>query len=196
MNVTEHYDMLVDEGNDPYRDPAPLREYMDKWDGAPFIAAMELSKDMTVLEIGVGTGRLAAKVAPLCRTLHGIDISPKTVSRATENLVNFKNAELICGDFSGYAFAHQYDVIYCSLTLMHFEDKKTFIKKVTDLLRPSGRFVLSMDKNQSEYIDCGTRKVRIYPDDPAIITELAKTTGLTVSDLFETEFATILVCTK
>ena len=35
--VKEHYDLLIDEGNDPVYDPMPLQEYMDKWDGQKFI---------------------------------------------------------------------------------------------------------------------------------------------------------------
>lgn len=63
MNVAEHYDLLIDENNDPFRDPAQLKAYMDKWDGNEFISAMMLTGDESVLEIGVGTGRLAARVA-------------------------------------------------------------------------------------------------------------------------------------
>jgi len=32
-DVITHYNLLIDEGNDPLNDPAPLRVYMDKWDG-------------------------------------------------------------------------------------------------------------------------------------------------------------------
>ncbi len=54
--VSKHYDMLIDENNDPVRDPEPLREYMDKWDGRQFIDSLQLTKRKSVLEIGVGTG--------------------------------------------------------------------------------------------------------------------------------------------
>jgi len=60
--VISHYDSLIDENNDPARDPKPLQEYMNKWDGQVFIDELELSTGKTVLEIGVGTGRLALKV--------------------------------------------------------------------------------------------------------------------------------------
>ena len=40
---------------------------------------MQLSKDKTVLEIGVGTGRLAVRTAPLCKGFYGIDISTEMV---------------------------------------------------------------------------------------------------------------------
>ena len=40
--IANHYDILIDENNDPVHDPEPLKEYMDKWDGQGFINKMEL----------------------------------------------------------------------------------------------------------------------------------------------------------
>lgn len=68
-DVVYHYDLLIDENNDPVHDPKPLQDYMDKWDGQAFIDIMELDNDKSVLEIGVGTGRLAVRVAPLMRSV-------------------------------------------------------------------------------------------------------------------------------
>ena len=51
--------------------------YMNKWDGAAFINALGLTHDKSVLEIGVGTGRLALRCAPMCKNLTGIDFHPK-----------------------------------------------------------------------------------------------------------------------
>ena len=30
MSVVKHYDFLIDEGDDPFRDPPVLQEYMNK----------------------------------------------------------------------------------------------------------------------------------------------------------------------
>mgnify|MGYP001039648359 CR=1 FL=1 len=49
-NVIRHYDCLIDEDNDPVRDPEPLKAYMDKWDGQGFIDKMQLSRSSSVLE--------------------------------------------------------------------------------------------------------------------------------------------------
>ncbi len=96
-DVINHYDSLIAENNDPVHDPKPLRDYMDKWDGEEFICDMCLDKGEAALEIGVGTGRLTVRVAPLCGRFTGIDISPKTVERARENLKAFGNTEIVCG---------------------------------------------------------------------------------------------------
>lgn len=195
-DVIQHYDLLVKENNDPVHDPKPLRDYMDKWDGQAFIDSMELNNNKSVLEIGVGTGRLAVRVAPLCGEFCGIDISPKTIDRAKENLAEYRNVELICADFLSYKFDRKFDVIYSSLTFMHIEDKQRVINKVATLLKYGGKFVLSIDKNQSEYIDTGTRRIKIYPDTKDKTVEYIKSAGLNIINQYDTEFAHIFVAQK
>ena len=194
--VSKHYDLLIDENNDPVRDPEPLRVYMDKWDGRQFIDSLKLTKEKSVLEIGVGTGRLAVRTAPECREFFGIDISPKTVKRAKENLKKQTNVTLVCGDFMSYEFGRKFDVIYSSLTFMHIKDKQAAINKVKTLLNIGGRFVLSIDKSQSDTIDYGTRKIKIHPDRKEDIAEYITQSGMSLIKVFETEFAEIFAAAK
>lgn len=196
INTIKHYDKLIDENNDPVYDSSELQEYMDKWDGPIFIESMQLSSEKNVLEIGIGTGRLAIKVAPLCGKFEGIDISSKTIERAKENLSEFNNITLFNGDFLKYTFEKKYDVIYSSLVFMHINKKQKAIDKVAKLLAEGGRFVLSIDKNKSRFIDMGNRKVKIYPDDSECIKRYFQKSGLRVVKEFETEFANIIVGEK
>lgn len=192
--IASHYDILIDENNDPVHDPELLKTYMDKWDGQGFINKMELNAEKSVLEIGVGTGRLAVRTAPLCKEFYGIDISTKTIERAKENLSSLKNIELICNDFLEHSFDRQFDVIYSSLTFMHISEKQKAFNLIADLLAPSGKFVLSIDKNQDEFIDIGTSKIKVYPDKPSDIEEYVSNANLKLSEHCETEFAHIFVC--
>ena len=195
-DVIEHYNKLIDEDNDPARDPKPLRDYMDKWDGEKFIESMRLDKSKSALEIGIGTGRLAIKVAPNCKSLCGIDVSEKTIQRATENLSMHQNINLICGDFTSFKFEEQFDVIYSSLTFMHIQDKLSAIQKIASLLRGNGLFVLSIDKSQNEYIDMGDRRIKIYPDTPDDIRSYLSISKLKIINEFETDHAHVTVSTK
>ena len=196
MDVKTHYDLLIEENNDPFCDPPVLRKHMESWDGQTFLDLMELSPSKTVLEIGVGTGRLAEKTAGRCRHLTGIDLSPKTIERARENLRHFTNLSLICGDFADYPFQESFDVIYSSLTMMHFADKKQVIGKMNALLNPGGLLCLSIDKNQSEWIDMGSRRIRIYPDTPQRTVTLAEQAGLKTKMIAEVENAYLLAFIK
>ncbi len=192
-DVIRHYDLMIDENIDPARDPEPLREYMDKWDGQRFIDSLQLTKEKSVLEIGVGTGRLAVRAAPECCEFCGIDLSPKTVKQAEENLKAHGNVTLICADFTEYNFEHKFDVIYSSLTFMHIRDKQAAINKVKSLLNIGGRFVLSIDKNQSDTIDYETRKIKIYPDNKEDIVKYITQSGMNLIKVFETDFAFVFI---
>lgn len=196
LNVVTHYDKLIDDNNDPFRDPPPLRKYMDKWDGQIFIDSMCLCRTKKVLEIGIGTGRIAAKVAPSCLKLLGIDISSKTIKRAKENLSDFNNIEFICANFFDYDFDETFDVIYSSLTMMHFEKKQRIIFKINELLNKNGIFCLSINKNLREYIDMGDYKLKIYPDNLDDITKYINLTDMNIVNQFETDFAYVFICLK
>lgn len=194
--VIKRYDFLISDNNDSVHDPKVLQNYMNKRDGQGFVDKMELNKDKSVLEIGVGTGRLALRVAPLCKRFCGVDISPKTINRAKENLIKLDNVTLLCGDFFALNFEQVYDVVYSSLTFMHFEDKQKAIAKAADLLNDGGKFVLSTDKNQDEFIDTKSGKMKIFPDTPAKIKSCISASGLILTDLYETEFANIFIAEK
>ena len=195
-DVIRHYDLLIEENNDPVHDPKPLKDYMDKWDGQAFIDKMDLDKDKSVLEIGVGTGRLAVKTVILCKDYCGIDISPKTINKAKENLANHKNVKLICDDFLSHHFNNLYDVVYSSLTFMHIHEKQSAINKVACLLKNSGKFVLSIDKSQEDFIDMGTRKITIFPDSPTEIKNCILNADLDLVECSDTELAHIFVAKK
>lgn len=194
--VAKHYDILINEGNDPVHDPEPLKAYMDKWDGQAFIDKMQLSNDKTVLEIGVGTGRLAVRTAPLCKVFYGIDISLETIKGAQKNLEQYQNVNLICDDFMTYYFNLTFDVIYSSLTFMHIKDKQSAINKVRELLKNGGLFVLSTDKNQDKFIDIGSNKIEVYPDTAEEILQCINNSEMKLLEHYETEFANVFVCKK
>ena len=157
---------------------------------------MQLSKDKTVLEIGVGTGRLAVRTAPHCKEFYGIDISPKTIKGAEKNLEQWENVNLICDDFMTHNFNVSFDVVYSSLTFMHIKDKQGAINKVQQLLNNDGLFLLSTDKNKDKFIDIGSNKIEVYPDVAEDIIECINNSGLTLIEHYETEFANVFVCKK
>lgn len=195
-NVSSYYDALIDKNNDPIFDPEPLKKHMDRWDGSAFIDLLDLNVSKSVLEIGVGTGRLVIRIAPLCRTFTGIDISEKTVEKAKQNLKRFNNVTLIHGDFSTFVFFEKYDVIYSSLTFMHFNNKADTIAKIYSLLNPSGNFVLSIDKSKNKYIECNGRTIEIYPDDPETTKTHLHNAKFVVESVIETEAAYLFSAKK
>ncbi len=163
VSVEKHYDLLIENDNDPVNDSLELQNYMDKWDGSVFIKSLHLDKSKSVLEIGCGTGRLLKKIIGTFESYTGIDISTKTIKRAKEHFTN-ENISFIVEDFISHKFNYSYDVIYSSLTFMHIKVKSRALSKIYSLLNLGGIFVLSIDKNQDEFIDTGYSKIEVYPD--------------------------------
>ena len=196
-SVRRHYDLLAEEGNDPVTDPPCLRDYMDKWDGQTFFDALALTGKEDVLEIGVGTGRLAVRILPLCHSFCGMDLSEKSLDRARVHLSAVGTAfSLICADFCSWETEKTFDVICSSLTFMHIQDKERALRKTAYLLRPGGRLVLSTDKNPAEELDYGSRKLQLYPDTPERIRAGIREAGLLLTAEQETEFAVIYTAVK
>lgn len=196
LNCITHYDKLIDMNNDPVQDADILRAHMDKWDGEYFLDALELSEEKVVLEIGIGTGRIAVRTAPQCANLYGIDVSPKTIERAMQNLSFTDNVVYILADYMEYNFDTKFDVIYSSLTLLHIKDKYAFFKKVSKDLKQEGRFVLSIDVKQDDFLDMGEYKVRVYPDNPTDTEKGLLSAGFFIENIIKTEYAHIFVCKK
>ena len=57
IDIESHYDLLIDEGDDPVHDPPKLKEYMDRYDGKTFFDALGDVKGQRILEIGIGNLR-------------------------------------------------------------------------------------------------------------------------------------------
>jgi len=194
--VRRHYDLLIDEDNDPVNDSKEMIDYMNRWDGQRFIEYMDLRKDKDVLEIGVGTGRIAQRIISNCHLFVGVDLSPKTIKRASENLKIYKNKILICDDFLRVDCKRSYDIVYSTLTFMHIKEKEKAIRKVASILKKSGRFVLSIDKSQEMILDYGTRKIEVFPDRPKETEKNIKNANMVIIEKFETEYAWLYAAEK
>ena len=196
ITVTAYYDALLAEGQDPVLDPPPLKRYMDGWDGEAFLEKMQITPTSSVLELGVGTGRLAVRVAPRSGRFLGVDIAPKTAQRARINLASFKNAAVLCADFLTYPFPTRFDIVYSSLTWMHIEKKAAALRKVAELLAPGGRFLLSIDKSKDSEIVFGEKRIAVFPDDAEETERLILASGLFLIEILETERAYIFIAKK
>lgn len=192
-----HYDLLLAEDNDPVLDPPALAAYMDGWDGEALLQALCLTPDCRVLEIGVGTGRLALRVLKRgCAAFTGMDISEKTLERAGRHLAAYEHAALIRGEFPADAPQGFFDRIYSSLTFLHIEDKRGACQWIASLLAGGGRCVLSLDKERADVLDMGSRKVRTFPDTPEEISFLLREAGLRVLPPVELERAYLVTAVK
>lgn len=107
------------------------------------VAANEL-RQMHVLEIGCGVGRLGVKLAPLAASYTGFDIAPAMVAEARSELSRFGNAR-VAGSHDGLVPSEvedrRYDFVFAWGVLIHtpLEMAKAIVARGCRLLAPQGR---------------------------------------------------------
>ena len=112
---------------------------------------------LRLLEPGCGTGRLtlmlAGKVGPKGRVL-ATDISPRMVAEARSKLerycqvsIHLGPAEALCG------YDATFDCVLCHQVFPHFEDKLNTLEKLTGMLKPDGRLLISHFISSAEIND-------------------------------------------
>jgi len=193
VNTREHYEWLVDEGFDAFEYSESLLAYQARWDGPTFYDLLGDLGEKSVLEIGVGTGRLAREViARGCRAFTGIDFSPKTVALAKEHFLREENAEIILADAESFVRPEAFDVAYSVLTFLHIEDKQKTLANIVKSLRPGGHLVLSINlvrytcaEGEEDWLDYGTRKVRLFSAPPASYVRWLEQLGCQVDEPVE-----------
>ena len=197
VSAREHYDLLIAEENDPVLDPPALAAYMDGWDGEALLSALLLTPLCRVLEIGVGTGRLALRVLQRgCAAFTGMDLSGPTLRAAEGHLAGFEGVTLIQGEFPKDAPQGPFERIYSSLTFMHIEDKRAACRRIAELLSEGGRCVISLDREKSDVLDMGVRRVRTFPDTPEEISLLLREAGLDVQESIGLARAHLVIAQK
>ena len=98
------------------------------------LQALALTARDHVLEVGTGSGYLAALAAGLSRRVTTIEISPERKARAETSLTEFNNVEVIEGDaVRGWAAVGPYDAIAVTGSLPELDD--AFLRQ----LKPGGR---------------------------------------------------------
>jgi SAM-dependent methyltransferase len=197
VSTLEHYELLIDEDNDPLQDPLLVQAYMNRWDGPIFFEEVKADNKI-VLDVGVGTGRIANSVLNGgCQFLVGIDISKKTLDRARSNLSIFSNIELVMADINDFIRPGTFDLAYSVLTFLHIEDKEKALHNIYNSLKENGLFVLSVSKDD-EWFDYGSRKIKLYPIELDEYVRLFLSTGFQIQSIQETEskYATIIIGKK
>jgi len=99
------------------------------------LQALALTPDDSVLDVGTGTGFLAACMSRLAARVSSIDIHPDLVDRAAGHLseFGFVNVNTAVADAMGFAPAAQFDAIAVTAALPVYQER------FQNLLAPGGR---------------------------------------------------------
>jgi SAM-dependent methyltransferase len=115
-------------------------------DGKELIASLNISRGERILDIGAGTGQLAAHVEKIVGTsgyVVGIDPLPLRIEIAQSKATNNFEARLgRAEDLSEFADAN-FDVVYLNCVFHWIEDKTTALSEIFRVLKAGGRVGLN-----------------------------------------------------
>lgn len=115
-----------------------LRDEAQRW-------ASQSGKKARILEVGCGTGWLAADLTQFGSVL-GVDLSPTAIEIAERRR---SAAKFICGNFSELELEKGFDFVVTADTISHVADQDAFIRRIGELLRPNGTLLLL---SQNEFV--------------------------------------------
>jgi ubiquinone/menaquinone biosynthesis C-methylase UbiE len=109
------------------------------------LAALALTHDDVLLDLGCGTGAAVRDAAATVRRAVGFDLSPGMVAKARELAAHLTNAEFAQGDVSGrLPFADgEFTAIVCTTAFHHFRRPTDTISEMARVLAPGGRLVIA-----------------------------------------------------
>ncbi|MBW4600988.1 MAG: class I SAM-dependent methyltransferase [Calothrix sp. FI2-JRJ7] len=91
-----------------------------------------------ILDVGCGTGQLAAKIADTGAIVTGIDASAAMVEKAK---LNYPNLEFAVADARLLEFDTEFDAVFSNATLHWIPEAVDVINSIHRALKPGGRFV-------------------------------------------------------
>lgn len=100
-------------------------------------------RSLRVLDFGAGTGLLTAKLAPKCRQLVALDLSPKMIAQLDKKATaeGWDNVSTVAGTLSALDDTGAFDLIVASSVCSFLSDFPGELRKLSSMLRPGGLFV-------------------------------------------------------
>ncbi|RXI96484.1 SAM-dependent methyltransferase [Anaerobacillus alkaliphilus] len=97
-----------------------------------------------VLDVATGGGHVAKTLAPHVSTVFSTDLTEEMLANTAKHLkTQFQNIFYVIADAESLPFLEgTFDVVTCRIAPHHFPSPASFIKEVSRVLKPSGRFVL------------------------------------------------------
>lgn len=146
------YDEFTYTGTD-YGDPAEVARYESRMgqlrdfdaEAGEIMDAVGLSREHTLLEVGMGTGWLALRAARRCRFVYACDVSMSMVehARSRAEQEHILNIAVHHAGFLTYAHAGSpVDTVVSQLALHHIPDfwKAVALQRIASNLKPRGVF--------------------------------------------------------
>ena len=102
-----------------------------------------LTKDMTLMDFGVGTGLLGFIIAKDVKKMYGVDMSKSMLAKLEEKNSSDLHIEAICQDIVKEPLSMSFDGIISSMTLHHIENLNDFFTTIYKNIKDNGFLALA-----------------------------------------------------
>lgn len=103
-----------------------------------------LRSDMTVADVGAGTGYMTAGLAPLVAQVWALDGSAEMLAVAQRNLTAFNNVKYQTAEGHSLPLEDSsVDAVFANMYLHHLPDPLAALREMVRILRPGGRLVIT-----------------------------------------------------
>lgn len=118
------------------------------------LAKAYLHPEMTVADVGAGTGFLAAGLATLVEKVYLLDGSAAMLEMARKNLAQFDNLEFHVADGLALPLPDaSLDAVFANMYLHHCPNPLDAVREMVRMLRPGGRLIITdMDAHTHEWL--------------------------------------------
>jgi tRNA (cmo5U34)-methyltransferase len=127
-------------------DKSPMHRERAETIAAELIKQIPLTRDMTALEFGAGTGLLSFIMKDHFKAVTLIDNSPGMVKVLSEkrDAAGAENLNVVNVDLEHMDYREtRFDLIYTLMALHHVDDVALILKKFYDLLKPKGYLAIA-----------------------------------------------------
>lgn len=155
-----------------YRAPEILREL------ASFVLLQR--KDLSILDLGCGTGLAGVAFKDMAARLDGVDLSPSMIEKA--RVLGIYNELAVADIETGLAaFKQRYDLILAADTVVYLGDLEKLFAGVAARLSENGMFLFTVEKKESEGFELGPK--RRWRHSETYLRDVAARAGLNLSGL-------------
>ncbi|WP_193554855.1 class I SAM-dependent methyltransferase [Halobacillus salinus] len=106
-------------------------------------AWLQPDNSWTVLDIATGGGHVAKELSRSAGTVFATDLTIEMLQNTATHLKGLNNIHYVVADAEELPFlGGSFDAVTCRIAPHHFPNPKQFIKEVSRVLKPSGKFLM------------------------------------------------------
>lgn len=113
------------------------------------VSRIALLKTMNIMDFGAGTGLLSFKIAPMVKSVTGVDLSVKMLEQLEAKNTSELRVEPICQDIMLKPIGLSYNGIVSSMAIHHVEDTYGLFKRFYEHLKRDG-FIAIADLEEED----------------------------------------------